>query len=114
MALPSYTGSVDVISQLGDNPNTDNQMTAAQLKAAFDAAPHDIVQYLSTLTTAIEALVANHVAQSANIASGAVTSEKLGSDILPDKVGIKIGTATPSYGTGTNKITEGQIYLKYS
>lgn len=46
--------------------------------------------------------------------SGVVTAAKLGTDIFPSNVGIKIGTATPTYGTGANQITNGQIYLKYT
>ena len=34
--------------------------------------------------------------------------------ILPANVGIKIGTATPTAGTGSNQISEGQIYVKYT
>lgn len=41
---------------------------------------------------------------------GGVTAAKLGSDILPSNVGIKMGTATPT----TSTISEGQIYLKYT
>lgn len=43
------------------------------------------------------------------IGSGAVTAAKLGSDILPANVGIKMGTATPT----TSDISAGEIYLKY-
>lgn len=48
------------------------------------------------------------------IAAGAVVAEKFGSDILPSNVGIKMGTDTPTAGTGTNQISAGQVYLKYS
>ena len=41
---------------------------------------------------------------------GVVTSAKLGSDIMPSNVGIKMGTATPT----TSTISPGQIYLKYT
>ena len=45
------------------------------------------------------------------IPTGSITADKLGSDILPEDVGIVIGTATP---TDENPIiSEGQIYLKY-
>lgn len=43
-------------------------------------------------------------------ADGSVTAVKLGPDILPANVGIKMGTATPT----TSDISNGQVYLKYS
>ena len=46
--------------------------------------------------------------------SGVVTAAKLGTDIFPSNVGIKIGPYTPTYGTGADQITNGQIYLKWS
>ena len=46
----------------------------------------------------------------AQIADGTVNSALLGSDILPAKVGIKMGKATPTTAT----LAEGQLYFKYS
>lgn len=37
MAIPTYSGDTDYISQLGDNPNVDNNLTPTALKAKFDA-----------------------------------------------------------------------------
>ena len=59
------------------------------------------------VTTAKIALLA---ITTALLADGAVTAAKLGADILPQHVGIKIGNKTPT----TADISEGQIYLKYS
>lgn len=53
--------------------------------------------------------VADGEVTSAKIANGAVTAVKLGSDILPINVGIKMGTAVPT----ASDISEGQIYLQY-
>lgn len=44
------------------------------------------------------------------IAAGSVTAAKLGSDILPANVGIRMGTADPT----TTTCPQGCIYLKYS
>lgn len=45
----------------------------------------------------------------AAVADGSISAAKLGSDILPSNVGIKMGTGTPT----TSDISNGQIYLKY-
>lgn len=54
------------------------------------------------------ALAANAVA-TANVQNGAITAAKLGSDILPTNVGIKMGTSVPT----TADISAGQVYLQY-
>ena len=59
------------------------------------------------------AKLASNAVETGNIQNGAVTGAKL-SGVMPSNVGIKMGTATPTYGTGTNQITNGQIYLKYA
>lgn len=38
MAIPKFTEDLEIISKLGDNPGTDNNLTAAELRAKFDAA----------------------------------------------------------------------------
>lgn len=58
--------------------------------------------------------VADNSITTAKIVNGNVTAAKLGADILPSNVGIKMGTATPTAGTGSNQISPGQVYLKYS
>ena len=58
--------------------------------------------------------VADGAVTTAKIAAGAVTAAKLGSDILPANVGFKFGTATPTAGTGTDQISPGQVYFKYT
>ena len=46
----------------------------------------------------------------AKIVDGNVTAAKLGNDILPANVGIKMGTTVPT----TSDISNGQIYFMYS
>lgn len=47
MAIPKMTDELNIISQLGDNPNTDNGLTAEELKAKFDEAPKLIKEYIN-------------------------------------------------------------------
>lgn len=54
--------------------------------------------------------VADNSVTTAKIVNGNVTADKLGSDIVPANVGIKMGTSTPT----TSDISPGQIYLKYT
>lgn len=54
--------------------------------------------------------IPNNSITTAMLQSGIVTAAKLGSDIVPQNVGIKHGTDIPS----TSDISEGQIYVKYS
>lgn len=54
MAISSFSDDVNVIAALGDNPNTDNSLSAAQLKAKFDYAANLIKTYINnTLVGAI-------------------------------------------------------------
>lgn len=45
--IPRCSVETNVIRMLGDNPNTDNNLSAEQLKAKFDQAPEGIVAYLN-------------------------------------------------------------------
>lgn len=53
--------------------------------------------------------IINGSLSTAKYADGSITAAKLDSSILPENVGIKHGTATPT----TSTISNGQIYLKY-
>lgn len=68
----------------------------------------------ATVGTFSTTAVGDNTITAAKIVNGNVTAVKLGSDILPANVGIKMGTAVPTVGTGANQITNGQIYLKYT
>lgn len=61
----------------------------------------------------ITALAANSVTTE-TVVDGSIIAVKLGNDILPSNVGIKMGTAVPTAGTGANQISPGQIYLQYT
>lgn len=49
MALTKLLTDLGFVQQLGDNPNTDNNLTAAELKAWFDKAPLAIQEYVNTV-----------------------------------------------------------------
>ena len=83
----------------------------------MQAALEEITQAMETIVSqgvgpnsVYTAAIQDDAVTSAKIPDGEIAADKLGSDILPANVGIKIGTATPT----TSDISEGQIYLKYS
>ena len=47
-SIPKFTEDISFISKLGDNPNTDNGFTPAQLKAEFDKASLAIQRFINT------------------------------------------------------------------
>ena len=47
-SIPKFTEDISFISKLGDNPNTDNGFTPAQLKAEFDKAALAIQRFINT------------------------------------------------------------------
>lgn len=47
MNIPDMTTDLNIIAALGDRPNTDNNLTAAQLKAKFDEAGNAIKTYIN-------------------------------------------------------------------
>lgn len=64
----------------------------------------------ATVGTFSTTAVSDYSITTAKIVDHNVTAEKLGYDILPDNVGIKMGTAIPT----TSDISPGQIYLQYT
>ena len=48
--LTKMTDSVDIISSLGNRPNSDDGMNATALKAKFDEAANDIKDYINGKT----------------------------------------------------------------
>lgn len=45
--IPKLSDDLEIISKLGDNPNTDNGMSSADLKAQFDKAPNIIKKFIN-------------------------------------------------------------------
>ena len=56
MAIPKMTDNLNIIQALSDLPNSEDELTAQELKAKFDAAGLAIQNYLNK--TLIPALVA--------------------------------------------------------
>lgn len=112
MALTKCNADVGVISDLGDNPNTDNNLSATQLKAKFDSAGAEIKTYLnSTLTEELDTALSS--INGSSITDNTISAAKLASAAkVPGTVGIVIGTSTPTDETPI--ISAGQIYLKYT
>lgn len=87
MALPIFEGDADVISQLSNQPNDNDGLSAAQLKAKFDEFGSTFKDYLNNtlipaLETAINAAAAGIGSEGfsgAIIRDGTITAEKLSS-----------------------------------
>ena len=110
MSLPTIDNTdTDYISQLGDNPNVDDGLSADQLKAIFDRNPEEIRYWLNnTFIPAVESAFASSPIDTADIATGAVTKLKLNSDVTPYYVGFRWGTTEPT----TSDIADGQVYFQ--
>lgn len=49
MAISTMQDDLDIISKLGDNPNTDNNLSEDQLRAKFDEGPNAIKSFLNNV-----------------------------------------------------------------
>lgn len=59
LQIPQLSDDLEFISKLGDNPNTDNGMSSADLKAQFDKAPNIIKKFINDyIVPAINSYVA--------------------------------------------------------
>lgn len=58
MAIPTMQDDLDIVSKLGDSPNTDNNLSSEQLKAKFDEGPKTIKAFINnTIVPALNKLV---------------------------------------------------------
>ncbi|MGM9587244.1 MAG: hypothetical protein ACI3VA_07155 [Candidatus Limivicinus sp.] len=123
MAFPKLLDDLKFIQKLGDNPNTDNGLTAAELKAWFDKAPVVIQDYINNVLIAKLDSLAQDVesfaagtgflpikggAMSGDIAMGGHKVTGLGtptdaSDAVP--MSFLIGRTVPVSGGGTGATT---------
>ncbi len=86
MALTKLTVSVDNVQALTDRPNSNEGLTADQLKAAFDQAGEDIKEYINdTLTDELDTTIASIVAGT-GLTNGSVTNDKVAAGIDPVKL----------------------------
>jgi hypothetical protein len=77
MALTTFNDDLNIISKLADEPNLDDGLTAAELKAKFDEAGNRIKTYINgTLKNAVDGL-----ADGSGLAPGAVSRDKLTQDV---------------------------------
>lgn len=49
MAVSTMSDDLGIVAKLGDNPNTDNNLSEDELKATFDKGPKLIQNYLNTV-----------------------------------------------------------------
>ena len=64
MAIPKLTDDLNIIATLGDNPNTDNNLTPEELKKKFDVAAL-IIQTLFPWSTRTRKMLATSCQQPA-------------------------------------------------
>jgi len=121
--LTELADDLSVISKLGDEPNSDDGLSADELKAKFDQAGLIIQAYinsllkdkvddiggdLDTLTTRVDNIIEQEIPVGSidtdKIADGAVTSEKLG---LEQDYAIPVSHG----GTGATTLTSGQALI---
>lgn len=101
MSLPVISVIKNVISSLHDNPNTDDNLTAAQLKAKFDQEPNGIIDYLhDTLVPALDS------ALSALVAAGAVVTSMIADYNVTN---IKLDNTPGSEAVSTDVVQDGCI-----
>jgi len=85
MALTTYTGDTNIISQLDNQPNDNDGLSAAQLKAKFDQFATEFItffngEHLPELLAAINAAaqgISSDGVDGSLIIDGSVTSDKL-------------------------------------
>ena len=84
MALSEYTGATNYIAQLDDQPNDNNGLSAAELKAKFDQFGTEFIEYFNEthvpeVETAINAAAQGNSTDGVDgslIIDGTITSEK--------------------------------------
>lgn len=139
MAIPKMTDDLNIIQALSDLPNSEDGLTADELKAKFDKAALAIQDYLNnTLTPAliatqipfakttainadtIQAAIENvqeqiREASTGTIVNGAVTKEKLAAELLARVYGGIPWVSAGTPGSGDNPETDfplGQVWLR--
>lgn len=81
MSLTKLTVSVDNVQALTDRPNSNEGLSADQLKETFDQAGEDIKDYLNnTLTPELDTTLAN-IAAGTGLTNGSVTNNKVAAGI---------------------------------
>lgn len=139
MALPKMTDDLNIIQKLSDLPNSEDGLTAQQLKAKFDEAALAIQAYLNSKlipdleaknipfeetsevhATTVQAAIENVQSQlaeaaSGNIVNGSVTKEKLAASLLERVYGGRAWVSADTPGAGDNQAADfpiGQVWLR--
>ena len=139
MAIPKMTDNLNIIQALSDLPNSEDELTAQELKAKFDAAGLAIQNYLNK--TLIPALVAAQLpfdkttainadtiqaaiedvqsqvqeAATGTIVNGSVTKEKLAAALLARIYGGLAWVSADTPDSGDNPDTDfplGQVWVR--
>lgn len=73
-----FDKDIDYISALGDRPNSDDGLSAAELKARFDAAANDLKDYLNTVVVPFVDDLQRQVQEMVSfvVPDGSITTEK--------------------------------------
>lgn len=104
MALSRYTGDTDYISQLSDQPNDNDGLDPAELKAKFDQFGTEFVEYFNeTLLPEIETAI--------NAAASGIPTGGADASILLDNTitNSKLKNTAGSEAVNTNVIRDGAV-----
>ena len=96
MAFTPFTGDVDIIVALSDQPNASDGLTATQLKAKFDDA-----------SELISAWITVHLAELAAVANGTSGADYIGLTTISGITGATIQSALEDLVTVVNAVTDG-------
>lgn len=138
MSIPKFLQDLAVISKLSDLPNSNDGLTAAELKAKFDEAPLAVQKYINEImipaivarkipfaaSAAINAdniqaaieLVQEQIAEvsSGTIANGTVTKEKLSAEVIARCFGGVpwVSMEEPDSEDNSSRFPIGQLWLR--
>lgn len=106
MAIPFFNDEVDIISKLGTNPGSDDNLTEAQFKAKFDEAANLLKTFLNDIlipninqTIDVESLLAaaiDNTVSMRNKSAEAYATRQLINERLPKTGGVLTGNLSMS------------------
>ena len=104
MALTRFSGDADVISQLSDQPNDNDGLSADQLKAKFDQFGATFKEYVNeTLIPELESAI--------NAAAAGIGSSGFSGSIITDRTisESKLSNSAPTQAVSTQVIRDGAV-----
>lgn len=107
MALTRYSGDTDIISQLDDQPNDNDGLSAAQLKAKFD-------EYGDTFKTYFNGTFIPEVESAINAAAAGIGSSGFSGSIITDGTitAEKLSSTSGIEAVSTNVVRDGAITIE--